>query len=626
MKEYDARLKVTLSKKGKKIFTAEFVNDKGKTQSMVVQASVCAFDQDKVETGESARVEISDSGQVSCCKVPGKEAVPMRKNRQPQNNASFTQSTGAAPRKLPPLDNATAPYNFIPYDPDAVLPPFNGDKPRWSGSLRCRLTARTPLLVAGKRAKTAQDEASDCEFLKIGGKPVIPGSSIKGMLRSLVEILSYSQMRPVYDKPLFWRLVSRPEYRERFPQDEILGGYLYRVGARYRLKKVRITRIPRDARAKTDQEKVTTGGFIKNGKKSTAYAFELPNAASESIPVDNEIVDTFRRQMTPSQKGRWKEDRLARKGMPVFYRTEGGKVAELGMCRYFRLCYRYSPAELAKVTEEEDFTSALFGSVRPRAKRGKIAVSAAFVTGKPTKPYKVVLGEPKPTCLPLYLCQMAKLRRLQFGKQPNDPESLENYDSVDAKLRGRKCYWHHKVDEDYFPEVPSAKVASILHPFSEGASAEFTIYLDRLTDLELGALLAAVELPDGHAHKLGMGKSLGFGSVRVEIIESRVWDVWQKYSSLARRLGEEAITPLELPARNSLREEFYARVFNELKKLDKTAKAQNYEQLPQIAALRMMMDFYHQPTPQEVKTMKLKQFALNAVLPEPKKVIGSSNV
>ncbi|MEK6410290.1 MAG: TIGR03986 family CRISPR-associated RAMP protein [Acidobacteriota bacterium] len=48
-------------------------------------------------------------------------------------------------------------------------------------------------------------------------------------------------------------------------------------------------------------------------------------------------------------------------------------------------------------------------------------------------------------------------------------------------------------------------------------SFEFEMEVTNLSDVELGALLWLLTLPDDHFHRLGGGKPLGFGSVRVEI-------------------------------------------------------------------------------------------------------------
>jgi hypothetical protein len=41
------------------------------------------------------------------------------------------------------------------------------------------------------------------------------------------------------------------------------------------------------------------------------------------------------------------------------------------------------------------------------------------------------------------------------------------------------------------------------------------VRFNNLTNLELGALLEALQLPSGCSHRLGMGRPLGLGSVRI---------------------------------------------------------------------------------------------------------------
>ncbi|MFD0661291.1 hypothetical protein [Thermocatellispora tengchongensis] len=54
-----------------------------------------------------------------------------------------------------------------------------------------------------------------------------------------------------------------------------------------------------------------------------------------------------------------------------------------------------------------------------------------------------------------------------------------------------------------------------------GTTFRFTIDVRDLDDIELGALAWLLTLPDGHFHRLGLGRPLGFGSVRLAIDPSR---------------------------------------------------------------------------------------------------------
>ena len=120
---------------------------------------------------------------------------------------------------------AKAPYNFVEL-PDKVveaeLPLPEGDRyhpEHNTGKIKCTLTTESLLYIrcglttkefeAGKEAKDLPDffytdPASKSE------KPVLPGSSLRGMLRTLVEIVSFSKIDRVTDNKLFYRSLGDP--------------------------------------------------------------------------------------------------------------------------------------------------------------------------------------------------------------------------------------------------------------------------------------------------------------------------------------------------------------------------------------------------------------------------------
>ncbi|WP_406350950.1 TIGR03986 family CRISPR-associated RAMP protein [Streptomyces sp. NBC_01635] len=111
-------------------------------------------------------------------------------------------------------------------------------------------------------------------------------------------------------------------------------------------------------------------------------------------------------------------------------------------------------------------------------------------------------------------------------------------------LRGRKAYWHHRgLPDTYWDDPlkdntqkpdPTGRFQEYRRPDKDGkpqrdnqnrsvrgwippgSAFTFTIGVTNLTDTELGALLWLLRLPEGH-HRLGYGKPLGFGSVRLEL-------------------------------------------------------------------------------------------------------------
>jgi len=87
---------------------------------------------------------------------------------------------------MPVGENFWNPYRMVPVrnEPLLLKAPVTHEKfTGLSGYISCSLEALTPFLI-GRRT-----ERTDIEFIKRNGKPVIPGTSLKGMIRALAEIV-----------------------------------------------------------------------------------------------------------------------------------------------------------------------------------------------------------------------------------------------------------------------------------------------------------------------------------------------------------------------------------------------------------------------------------------------------
>jgi CRISPR-associated protein (TIGR03986 family) len=149
-------------------------------------------------------------------------------------------------------------------------------------------------------------------------------------------------------------------------------------------------------------------------------------------------------------------------------------------------------------------------------------------------------------------------------------------------LRGRKVYPHHAglpdgywdpenarkralVGERYleYPrplqndqELRDRQNRSITEWVRPGARFCFTIYVSNLSDVELGALLWLLSLPADHFHRLGSGKPLGFGSVRLAIRRAhlRRGSLWEShYASLGQPTDPDALSIIRGPDDDQLR-------------------------------------------------------------------------
>lgn len=520
------------------------------------------------------------------------------------------------------IPDAKAAYNFVPYEPKAVIDDWEDGGERWSGSITCRLKTLSPLMVSGAQKSGDKEESRHCRFLKIDGKPVVPGSSLKGMLRNIIEILSFSRMSPVSRAPIFYRDVTDKIYLA--DMENVGGGFLRLKNATYEIARVNIDKTGGSKRLLDEyieflEEKRPFGGVVGNGGfppgvYKTFYTFSSPDPDSYK-PIDRAVYEDFFSQLTEDQKKRWREKRLKTDlGHPVFFREENGEIVELGLTRLFRRKYKYNASDLPYLEDagRNDFATRLFGRVDP-ALKGKIAVGPAFFTDyKEAAPRAVVLGGPKTTCLPHYLEQDRKKLK-----------PLKSYNAPRARLRGRKAYWHRDVFIPPNPNPENLKIVNILHPIEKDSVATFAIDFRGLTDLELGALLEAIDLPPTKAHKLGMGKPLGFGSTRLEIIDLNVEDDGRRYKSLLdRTCGEPA--KLDKEAADQLRQKFRETALARVgKKFADWSSCASFEELPPIEALYLMLEWTKRPSRPKVEHMTdLDDFKIHAPLPTPRDVVG----
>jgi CRISPR-associated protein (TIGR03986 family) len=117
------------------------------------------------------------------------------------------------------MNKMPAPYAFVPLasqvattnlpsrpqknksgepEPSVLDVPFVGPDQGWSGTFQVEVEALTPILVRGA---ADPEQSQHARFHRTpDGKPAIPGSSLRGMLRNVVEVASFAKMSRVADR------------------------------------------------------------------------------------------------------------------------------------------------------------------------------------------------------------------------------------------------------------------------------------------------------------------------------------------------------------------------------------------------------------------------------------------
>jgi CRISPR/Cas system CSM-associated protein Csm3 (group 7 of RAMP superfamily) len=106
------------------------------------------------------------------------------------------------------LDHKPNPFDFVPF-PEGGPKLFDKTEldsagEHYSGYLEMKLTAKTPIHIVGKQDPEkgkAGTKIAKSHFYREGGVPCIPGSSIKGMLRSFIEALTNGWVSQAQEKP-----------------------------------------------------------------------------------------------------------------------------------------------------------------------------------------------------------------------------------------------------------------------------------------------------------------------------------------------------------------------------------------------------------------------------------------
>lgn len=229
----------TLIVNAKKQIRIKFTNSKGKEVEMAVPDAELSskLKQELVDKLNGRQVEFDEvGGQPKKVRPKGEPFVaastppPTQSFQQPRGSHQHGQQGRAPqghrqPQQRPPAIRGAFhnPYNFVPALPrDGITGELGDHEPighyvlhpdRFTGVIRVKLTVKTPLLVPD--AANADDHPNDHKSfplrLDAEGKPYIPPTSIKGMLRAAYEAVTNSRLAvfPGHDRKLGYRMATQ---------------------------------------------------------------------------------------------------------------------------------------------------------------------------------------------------------------------------------------------------------------------------------------------------------------------------------------------------------------------------------------------------------------------------------
>ena len=305
----------------------------------------------------------------------------------------------------------TAPFNFVPLNEKVFFPswseqvshdiPFSDGE---SGVIDITITAKSPIFI--------RDHEKQEEFCQYNGEYYIPATSVKGMVRSVLEIMSFGKMKldtKTHQKTLSvrdmtnrnnlvgtangcgflkqnnngeWIIVDygKPRtisYTNRANKsiengNETINCNFDTAKEKYNenesYKKVSIKADIKDLKNR-DGEKIGTKNIATiNNDQKNAYLIltgGIDNKKNEfifadaditnEIILDNEIVHRFKKVYFKSDSvdgNFWRDNWNRDIGIPIFYTKNGNKITDIGLSQLFKLAYNNTINEATKQTLE----------------------------------------------------------------------------------------------------------------------------------------------------------------------------------------------------------------------------------------------------------------------------------
>lgn len=449
-----------------------------------------------------------------------------------------------------------APYNFVPLNKDIYVPswwnqvshdiPFSDCE---DGYIEVGFSNLSPLFCRDGHSRNNQSDYSAHIKDKDGNKIYfIPATSIKGMLRSTLEVLSFAKMSQYCDRYYGYRdfdtdKTGGKQYIESMKQ--VKGGWLEKRGNQYILHPcaedfipVRIDQVKKEFNNYSDKKSswknnyalgmypivrndskiwhlVCTGSMInqKNPDMSKKHEYLFSEDTIDEIILTNEEKKKFLtvNEPTPEFENYLKHLNKGQR-IAVFYLMDNNdNIEAIGLSKMIRYPYKKNVTSIIeghqKRIKERDLCETIWGCTEDDySLRGRVQITHAFtkssIPDSSLIERKGVLGGPKASYYPLYLEQTK--------------DKYKTYDNA-TTISGRKRYRIHSKGCQFKLQEGNGnkKVETSLKALPSNQTFFFRINLHNMRKIEIGAILSALTFhatQEAH-HNIGMAKSQGFGKL-----------------------------------------------------------------------------------------------------------------
>lgn len=498
-------------------------------------------------------------------------------------------------------DRFVNPYNFIPLvGKKAEAYKHEDGEKTFTGAITYKITTKTPLIIPATDNSNAFSKNSKGDSLigvaehksydfysytdsKEGEKkdnqynePVIPGSEIRGMIRSIYETLTDSCMSILNDDQTIAKRTGAV-FAPGLIKAE--GGKLFLYNAEsvrcvkncvskddpegmkvfFDLELAKANDKPEAPLVKSLAKEGETGYLIKGAKGPGKKHYHVLYLTSESEHVCefgayekkilDKVIESYSDQNESNNYKKYEkslkkfyDEKQEGACFPVYYsKVSDGK----------REIFYFSPAAITKelagntvagrtkswtpCKTEKDACPAcdLFGMVgeNGEAKASSIRVADAYLKTKDVE-FKALyegvttlqaLNSPKISNSEFYLKKPTPTATFWTYDYYIDGGKIHFYKEGDVIIRGRKFYWHQP--EMRIQNFPPDKMNVTVRPLKRNIAFGGKIYFEQITKKQLEQIIFIINggKEGEYDYKIGMGKPLGYGSVhtKVECVELR---------------------------------------------------------------------------------------------------------
>ena len=458
-------------------------------------------------------------------------------------------------------DRFVNPYTFVPLPKGGAV---RSDctavtEPVFSGEIKCRLITKTQIAVPDILKnpfprKEDRTEPKEYDFFTLDGKAAIPGSGIRGVIRSVYEVLTDSCMHLNDKDDDYFHTRVNKEKPGIIKYDRLKDEYtLYnskrvrdKTGSDYKTGDlVNYDTKPGKGKAAELVESFSDGGkdtgvylrvdtFGTGKKKSNPSVFRYIETET-GTKIGKVYIDCLEANIK-MYKGKYKKDyenaiKVMKKGdgmLPVWYwqdRATGHYY--LAPSQYSRAVFVKKPRDIVENAGMQACTSpkcccaacAMFGFIADGKGDSQSRASHVRFTDAICEQSDCFDGS--------YLLPVLsgpRLSSFEFYLSGNEKNSL-GPDSSNVTIAGRKFYWHAPQNvikrDDYFAGK-RPKLATYMQLVKKGTEFTFRVFFDKITDEQLKKLVFALNLGENFAgsarcHKVGHGKPVGLGSVKITV-------------------------------------------------------------------------------------------------------------